>query len=199
MIDWLRPLVVGYPGLFLACTTAGIAMPVPEDVPVLFAGARIADGSAGWAPTLAVVLVGVLLRDVIAWAIGAVIGEWLLSRAWARRFIGERRLSRATTLVENHGGAAVLFARLLIGMRAPIYLVSGAMGLPLRRFLAWDVPGLVLVVPATLALGYGFGEPVVEAAAWVAGRTRALLGLTVLCAAAWLLWHTQRRAGPAGN
>ena len=86
---------LGYPGLFLACAGSGIFVPVPEDVPLLYAGTRIASGMWSWPVTLMVAWVGVGARDVTSWAVGRFLGKWLLDTGRARWLLGGRRIERA--------------------------------------------------------------------------------------------------------
>jgi membrane protein DedA with SNARE-associated domain len=66
-------------------------------------------------------------------------------------------------------------------------MVGGAMGLSARRFILWDGLGLLVAVPATLALGYFVGQPLVDGMYWGLQRTRIVVaGLSVIFAALWL-------------
>src|SRR4051812_37647163 len=70
--------VTGYPGLWLLCACSGVLVPVPEDVVLLYAGTRIAEGRWSWAVTLLVAWAGVATRDVVSWAFGRFVVGWLL-------------------------------------------------------------------------------------------------------------------------
>lgn len=181
MIQELLEGMSGYTGLFLACLGSGIVFPVPEDFPLLYAGARVRSGAFAWPATLAVSMAGVALRDLAAWGLGRVLGDTLLHRPWVRRLLGARRLDRARRMIRDHGAASVLAGRFLIGFRAPVFLLSGAMGIPLRAFLVFDGLGLLVAVPVVLALGWGFGAPIHEGAFWLFQRARlvAAIGLAV--------------------
>src|SRR5690606_41205749 len=101
------------------------------------------------------------VRDLVAYGVGRVLGEWLLAQPIAQRLIGRKRIARTRRMVEARGAGAVLFGRFLIGMRASVFLVTGAMGVSFRRFLFWDLVGLVVPVPAVVGPGHAFGEPLV--------------------------------------
>lgn len=197
MIRELVESVSGYPGLFAFCAISGLVVPLPEDFSLLYAGARIGNGDWAWAPTLIVALLGVMTRDVFAWGIGRYFGGWLLETVWADRLIGARRLQRARRLVEVHGSAAVLFGRFLIGFRAPVFMVSGAMGIDLRRFVLWDVLGLLIAVPGMIGLGYAFGAPMSDLVFWILQRTRLVVVGTALVGGLWLWWRLRERSSDA--
>ena len=111
MIQEWAERIGGYPGLVLFCAMSGIAIPLPEDVSLLYAGIKIANGTWDPVPTLVAALLGVGLRDVLVWAMGRVAGEKLLRSRWALRFIGEQKLERASALIERHGAFLTISCR----------------------------------------------------------------------------------------
>jgi membrane protein DedA with SNARE-associated domain len=181
--------VTGYPGLLLACAASGVVLPFPEDFPLLYAGMRVADGDWGWGATILVATIGVALRDALAWTFGRVLGDLLLNREGVRRWVGARGIDRARRLVTRHGAGAVLLGRFMIGFRSPVFAVAGAMGVPLRSFATWDGLGLALAVPLTVALGYEFGQPLVEAGFLLLQRTRLLVAVLVIASVALGAWR----------
>jgi membrane-associated protein len=189
MSELLDSWLLGYPALALACVLSGLGMPVPEDVIVLYAGLSIGTGRFAWAPASAIVLFGILLRDAIAWSIGRTLGSRLLDASWFQRAVGPARLTRVTTMLQDHGELAVLGGRFLIGLRAPMFAVAGATGIRFRRFLLWDGLGLCLTTPALLLTGYYVGPPVLELAEaglpYLRNLVVGAVGLTV----AWWLWR----------
>lgn len=189
MVHTLIQSSLGYPGLWLACAGSGILVPMPEDVPLLYAGTRIATGMWSWPATLLVAWIGVGLRDISAWAIGRYLVRWLLETriGW---WLGGRRLQRAERLISSHGPAAVLIGRFLIGFRAPVFMAAGAMGVPVRAFAAYDAIGLTLAIPITVGLGYWFGAPITEVAAALLQRASSVAALCVAIGVGWWLWRS---------
>lgn len=181
--------IAGYPGLFAFCALSGIAFPVPEDISLIYAGIRIDEGQMTWAPALTVALVGVLIRDVVMYGIGRFLGDWLLAKKRVRRFFGEKKLARAMDLIERRGSVAVMIGRFLIGFRSTVFLVAGAGHMSFRRFLFWDLIGLLVTVPGVVVLGYAFGPPLVELFYLLAARSREVLALLVLVAVGFALWR----------
>lgn len=178
---------LGYSGLFLACAGSGLVLPIPEDVPLLFAGTRIANGDWSWPATLAVAWLGVAVRDVVSWSVGRFLLRWLLATGRARWLLGGRRIERARRLVTDHGALAVLMGRFVIGFRTPVFVAAGAMGVPLRSFALYDALGLTLAVPLAVGLGYWFGSPVAEIAAAL-HRTSSIGGIAVAVGLGLLIW-----------
>ena len=188
--------VAGYPGLFIICAMAGMPIPIPEDVPLLYAGIRISSGEWAIAPTLLAAMSGVYLRDAIAYGIGRALGDYVLHGKWVGLWIGRSKLDRAQRLINKYGYGAVLMGRFLVGFRAPVFLVAGAMGMRRRDFFFWDLTGLVVAVPGMIAIGYGFGPPVIDVVMLAGRRFReaAVVGVIALLIV-WLavsIW--QRRS-----
>lgn len=178
--DELTAQISGYPGLFGVCALAGLLVPVPEDVVLLYAGIRIDHGHFSWIPTLLATCSGVLLRDVIVYWIGRTVGDWLLARPWLPRLVGPKKLARSLRLVEEHGTGAVVVGRLLVGMRTPVFLVAGASGVGFRKFVAVDALGIVVTVPFFVLLGFWFGTPIVEWLFTALQSARALVVVAVV-------------------
>jgi membrane protein DedA with SNARE-associated domain len=181
--------IAGYPGLLLACIGSGIVVPLPEDFPLLYAGARIGAGEWSLATVLAIGLLGVGIRDTLAWSIGRALGDAVLWRPMVRRFLGGSRLDQASDMVRRHGASAVLMGRFLVGFRAPVFVVAGASGIPLRAFLVFDGIGLVIAVPLTVVLGWMFGEPLADLVFWSLQRARIMVAVVGVAFGLWVAWR----------
>lgn len=186
----------GYPGIFLLCALSGIAFPLPEDISLLYAGIRLREGVLSWPLTLAVAASGVMVRDVVAYTLGRFFGDWFLTSKLVTRLFG-KKLQRARKMLETRGSSAVFLGRFLIGVRATVFFVAGASGVSFRKFFVWNLIGMVLTVPPVVVLGFYFGTPMLDGAAWMIHRGRfvAFMILAIFAAAIWLRVQqdTQRR------
>ena len=151
-----------YLGIFLICLFAGIGIPFPEDVAVALAGVQVKSGSVNLWPALALAGLGTLGRDIIVWCVGRYFGDWALQRPWLSRLIGAKRIENARTLVLKRGALSVLLGRALVGMRVPVFFVTGTMRIPLVHFIKWDVLGLMVTTPILVGLGAYLGAPLVD-------------------------------------
>jgi membrane protein DedA with SNARE-associated domain len=196
LFDDLTPHITGYPAFALACATCGILLPLPEDVPLIWAGMKVAVGDWEWAPTLTAALIGVQVRDWLAWGFGRALGETVLESPWVIRMFGRRRLARSQRLLNDHGALAVLFGRFFVGFRAPVFLVAGAMRLPFRQFARWDAIGLAIAVPVVVLLGFEVGQPLLDGAHWAMARLRFAAIGAVFAAFAYVWWQARQRPRP---
>jgi membrane protein DedA with SNARE-associated domain len=190
VVQGLIESVTGYPGLWLVCTSSGVVLPLPEDVPLMYAGTRIAEGLWTWPLTLVIAWVGVGARDVLSWAFGRYVVRRLIEAGRLGWLVSGRRATRARDLVGDHGSKAVLLGRFLVGFRVPVFVAAGATGVPLRSFVLVDGVGLMLAVPMAVGLGFWFGVPVAELTAAVLQRLSS--GSLVVGAVAALMWLTWR-------
>jgi hypothetical protein len=99
---------------------------------------------------LPVVIAGVVLGDGLLYGMGRLWGTWLLSRQWVqRRLVSPEKRAEIEKNFHDRGIAVLLGARLLPGIRTPIFLMAGVLRVPLGRFLLADglyaIPGVNLL------------------------------------------------------
>jgi len=196
MLEAILDGIQTYPGLFFTIIS-GLVLPVPEDIVLLWAGMRTAAGELDALPALVAACAGVLVRDIIAWGIGRVAGDWLLQRKVVENVLGRDKLDRARELFVERGSVAVILGRFLVGMRVTVFIVGGSMRVPFRTFVFWDAIGVIVSCPLLLWLGARFGQPMIDIAYRVLQGTSgtwlaffAVVGGVVL----WLRWRAKRRA-----
>lgn len=186
MIQELMGTGAGYPGLWLVCAGSGLFLPMPEDVPLMYAGTRIAANTLGWPGTLVVAWLGVVTRDLSAWAAGRYLFGWMIRTGWFEWMVNQRRIDRAERLISKHGASAVLMGRFMIGFRVPFFVAAGAMGVPLRAFAAYDALGLLFAVPLAVGLGFLFGEPIAELTAFILNRSGTIVAMVAVVLIGWM-------------
>jgi membrane protein DedA with SNARE-associated domain len=194
-MDEILARVASYPGIYALCATAGILVPVSEDVPVLYAGLLVGTDKLSLFPTLAVAFAGVWTRDMIAYSVGWFLGRAVLENRFVRRFLGQGHIDRALESVSRRGGVAVITGRFMVGIRASVFLTSGALGVRPTQFVLYDTLGLCFTVPLTVGLGYFFGEPAVGGVIWLVQHKTVgiavVLGILAVVVGVWT-WRRRR-------
>ncbi|HZR81386.1 MAG TPA: VTT domain-containing protein [Candidatus Binatia bacterium] len=128
----------GLVAVFVATFAEGIGIPLPGQTLLVAAAVLAARGEISLAAVVATGAVASAGGLLAGWAIGRYGGRRLLER-----FAGAR-LKRVEDLFCRYDAGLVTLGRFVDGARQLTGLVAGALGMELRRFLAWDVVGAVL-------------------------------------------------------
>jgi membrane protein DedA with SNARE-associated domain len=173
-----------YVGVFAALVAAGVGFPMPEEIPIVTAGALAGHAAQDpnrtlhWWLLLPVCILGVVISDGLLYLVGRVFGLGLLKFPLMARLLPPERLRRIQHNFRRYGVLILLFARFLPGIRSPIFLTAGMMRLSWRRFLLADglyaIPGVSLL----FFLAYWFTDQfrdLVERAEADLDRVRPLL------------------------
>jgi membrane protein DedA with SNARE-associated domain len=183
-----------YLGIILFLVLTGCGLPIPEEVPVVTAGVLAAQGGLHPLGGFLACLIGALLGDSVMYAIGYHWGHSLL-KAHPRfaRFLHAEREEKFERMIRRHGMKVLFVARFMIGVRSPVYLSTGILRIPFRRFLLTDLFCATAVVGTFYWLTYAFGEHI---ASWL---RQAELGLTsfillaILAVAAFFYYRRRQR------
>lgn len=147
----------GYVGVFVALLAAGFGFPIPEELPVLTAGALVGheDTKLNWYVMLPVVMAGVVIGDGVLYGLGRVWGRRLLNVGFIRRnFVPVDKQEQIEKNFAERGIWVLLGARLLPGIRAPVFIMAGVLKVPLGRFLLADAIYAIPLVNILFWLAY---------------------------------------------
>jgi membrane protein DedA with SNARE-associated domain len=185
-----------YVGVFAALVAAGVGFPMPEEIPIVTAGALAGHASQDpssalrWWILLPLCILGVVISDGLLYLVGRTFGMGLLRFPFVVRILPRERVQRVQRNFKKHGVLILLFARVLPGIRSPIFLTAGIMRLSWRRFLLADgiyaVPGVSLLFFLAYWFTDQFRDLVTKAEVEVS-RIRplvilaAILGVAVYC------------------
>jgi len=144
-----------YAGVFGALVSAGFGAPIPEELPIATGGVLVGrdwGDPAGlkWWIMLPLCILGVVLCDSLLYVAGRKWGRWLIRKRWVqRRLLTEERFRTIEKNFHDYGIRILLIARLLPGIRTPVFLSAGICRLPFRKFLLADalyaIPGINLI------------------------------------------------------
>jgi len=185
-----------YWGLFLVILAeeGGIPLPIPGDLFIAAMGFLALTGRAAFLPTAAVVTVATVLGAGALYLFSRHAGRPLLVRI-ARRFgFTEAREQRLEGLLARHGAAAVVFLRLVPGLRIVMTVVAGVLRLaPATFVLGTFVAGMVWsTIYYWLGWGLGAGYQRLAASVPVEALWPWLAGVGVVGLVGLLLWHRRR-------
>jgi membrane-associated protein len=146
-----------YGGLFLLPILGSVGLPVPEDAILLLCGVLISRGSVAPLPAMLAVYVGVLLSDLLLYAVGRKYCGRIVTHGIFRKILPPRRLISLEQRFNRSGPIIILLCRQLFWLRAKIFLVAGMMKMPVCRFVFADAVAALLTVGIMVTLGYKGG------------------------------------------
>jgi membrane protein DedA with SNARE-associated domain len=181
-----------YLGIFVFLVLTGCGFPIPEEVAIVVAGVLSAEGKLHVGYALAACLAGAVVGDSLLYFIGRWGGKRLAKHPALTRFLHAERDPRLETAIKRHSFKALLLARFLVGIRAPVYLAAGAVRMPFRRFLLTDLFCATLVVFIFFGLAYAFGDDVAHRIR-TAEKTATLFVVLAVLVVGGLLYYRHRQ------
>jgi membrane protein DedA with SNARE-associated domain len=181
---------ISYPGFFLFIALTGCGLPIPEEAAIVIAGVLSSQNQLDWRIAFAVCLAGAVVGDSCMYAIGYRWGHGIFTShpRFAKLFASENE-EQFQKAVEAHALKVMLLARFLVGIRAPVYVMTGVVRLPFRRFLIYDVISASLVVGVVFGLSYLFGEQVTVWVRHAEIRATIVVALVIIAAVAILYYR----------
>lgn len=174
-----------------------LGVPLPEELPILAAGALAREAVIRWWIALPLCIVGVLVGDVVLYWAGRHWGERLLGWRVVRFVLTEARERRLLSAYRRHGLKIVVIARHVVGLRAAAFLTAGIARLPFWKFLLVDTAAACVGVPVSFGFAYFFTDQLRAVLDDIHRVERWLLLLGLLTLAGWVtlrVWRKSREA-----
>jgi len=171
--------------LTFAEAAAFVGFVVPGETAVILGGVLAFRHSVSLSVMVALVVLAAVLGDTVGYEVGRRYGQRLLGlRIFAKHRValdaGRARLVRV-------GGRGVFLARFTAFLRAVMPGLAGTVGMPYRRFLAWNAAGgLVWGVGFTM-LGYVAGASYRQIENYAGKFSELILVVIALAALAWVV------------
>lgn len=176
---------------------SGLGVPLPEDITLIGAGVLTALGSISIWGAVTVGIFGVLLGDAILYTLGRVYGRKAFTLPLIRTIMTPRRIVMAERRILRNSHFICFTARFLPGLRAPIYLTAGIMGVRPVVFYGLDGLAALISVPIWIWVGNWVGENL-EVGLMIADRVQwALVAGFIAIVAGYLIYrrsYKKRRA-----
>lgn len=201
IVSWLGPIFSGASGYaiigaaVLLERSIMIGLVVPGDVTLAMGGIFAARGD--------LTLVWVIVLGTIAAIVGESVGYWLGRRygvSLIRRLPLANRLADKVEDVEDlfrrHGGKAVAIGRYATAAGAFIPFAAGMGRMRYPRFLAFDVPAIIVWAAAIALVGFLFGENLGLVDRIISRFGYVMLGVVLVGAGlyAWKRYRDRKRA-----
>jgi undecaprenyl-diphosphatase len=177
---------------------AGIGLLIPGETALIVGGLVAGQGKIDVVLLIAIAWSAAVLGDLTSFTIGHRLGREFIVRHGPRVKITEDRLRTVERFYDRHGGKAVFLGRFVGLVRAVSPFVAGSSGMPLRRFLPYDVLAAGIMSTAFCLLGYLFWRSLAKVLKIARQGTLALaivisVGVGIVAAMRWLRVEANRR------
>lgn len=191
---WVAYAVIG--ALVFGETAVFLGFVLPGETAVVLGGVLASRGHVSLATLAAVVVAAAVTGPIVGYEIGRQMGDRLFAARAMRRVPGGPQRARAA--LRERGGLAVMLGRFVVFVRAVMPAAAGAVRVPYRTFLFYNVAGGLVWGVGYCLLGYLAGS------AYAAVERRVGTGLAVAVAlvvvAALGVWAVRRhRAAASGS
>jgi membrane protein DedA with SNARE-associated domain len=157
MFEWVTSVItrLGYLGVAALTFLENLFPPIPSELIIPLAGFTAARGDLRLGLVIVMGTAGSLLGAILWYLLGKRIGEQRL-RSWVARHgkwlaLSVQDVERAQRWFERHGAAAVVFGRLIPGVRTLVSLPAGFTAMRFAPFVLYSAIGTVIW---TTALAY---------------------------------------------
>ena len=169
-------------------TGAFVGLVAPGETALLLGGLVAGQGQIDVLTMIAVVWAAAVAGDLTSFYLGRRLGRAFMVKHGARVQITEERLHQVERFFDRHGGKAILIGRFVGLVRAIAPFLAGSSGMPLRRFLPYDVVGAGLWGSSFVLLGYVFWQSFSQLVDYAKKGALALGAVIVLVVAiVWLV------------
>jgi membrane-associated protein len=188
---WVAYAVIA--ALVFGETAVFLGFVLPGETAVVLGGVLASRGHLSLATLVAVVVIAAVAGPIVGYEIGRRMGDRLFAARVMRRVPGGP--DRAREVLRRRGGLAVMLGRFVAFVRAVMPAAAGAVKVPFRTFLFYNVAGGLIWGVGYCLLGYLAGS------AYSAVERRVGTGLAVAVAlvvvAAVVVWSVRRHRAAA--
>jgi membrane protein DedA with SNARE-associated domain/membrane-associated phospholipid phosphatase len=178
-------------------TGAFVGLVAPGETAMLLGGLVAGQGQIEVITLIAIVWAAAVAGDLTSFYLGRRLGRAFLVKHGPKFQITEPRLRHVEGFFDKHGGKAILIGRFVGLVRAIAPFLAGSSGMPLRRFVPYDVVGAGLWSSSFIVLGYIFWQSFGELVDY-AKKGAFALG-TVIVLVVGIVWGVRWLRDPANR
>jgi undecaprenyl-diphosphatase len=135
---------------------AGIGLIIPGETALIVGGVVAGQGQIDIVLLIAIAWVASVAGDLVSFWLGHRLGREFLVKHGPKIQIDEHRLEQVEGFYDRHGGKAVFLGRFVGLVRAVSPFVAGSSGMPLRRFVPYDVLAAGIITTVYALIGFVF-------------------------------------------
>ena len=199
MVEWITSTMtsMGYVGIALLMFAENLFPPIPSELIMPLAGFTVAQGKMNLVLAVVAGLVGTMLGALPWYYAGKLLGEERL-KSLADKYgkwitLSSRDIDKADNWFDRHGAKAVLFCRLVPGVRTLISLPAGLSEMSLVPFLIYSTIGSALWIFALTYAGYLLGDNYDRVDEYLGPVSKIVLVILLIWFALWVGKRMMRR------
>lgn len=164
MASWVMRMIhsAGSPAIALLMFIENVFPPIPSELIMPLAGYMVTRGQLSMAGIIVAGTVGSVLGALPLYYLGRKVGQKRMKELAERHgrwvTVSPDEIDRAKGWFDRHGGMAVLFCRLIPGVRSLISIPAGIDRMNLAAFLAYTTVGSAIWTALLAWLGYVLGS-----------------------------------------
>lgn len=152
----------GYVVLFALLFACGLGLPLPEDIPLIIAGALISQGKMTWGVAAIVAWCGIIGGDIVLYHIAKRVGMEITRVPFIGKHVTRERIERVEKLFEKYGVGVVGIGRLFAGIRGAMVVCAGAIRYNFFVFVIADGLAAIVSGGAFMLLGHWIGTKLLD-------------------------------------
>lgn len=188
--SWL--LNYGSIALFILLALGILALPIPEETLMVAAGAMIHNEMLRATPTLLAAYGGSICGMTLSYVLGATAGSYFLEKVAGKIGFSEHHLERAHHWFERFGTWTLMIGYFIPGVRHFTGFAAGTTRLEFSRFALFAYTGAILWASSFIALGYFFGDYVLEYVHRLNVRVDDVVTVSIVLIAGYLIWRLSK-------
>jgi membrane protein DedA with SNARE-associated domain len=183
----------GYGGLFVALVLGNVGAPVGSEIVLPVSGGLTATGhlTALWL-TIAVAVIGELVGQTIAYAVGRFGGVPVLERFGKYVGFHHEQMERFHRFIERYGTFAVFICRFLPVIRGVCGFPAGIAEMNLAHFYLWTFLGSAIFCTLLVSLGFAFGDHLNAILPLLHRGGTVVAIVAILAIVAGIVWYRSR-------
>jgi membrane protein DedA with SNARE-associated domain/membrane-associated phospholipid phosphatase len=147
----------GYFVLVLALTLGILAVPIPIEALMGYAGFLSFQGQLNWFGSILAASIGCISGMLLGYLIGFKLGMPFFEKYGSRLHLGPKRLNKTSEWFKKYGNKLIIIAFFIPGIRHFTSYFSGITRLPFRVYTFYSVLGSVIWVSTFILLGKMLG------------------------------------------
>ena len=205
MAEWVQNLMdsMGYLGILLLMILENVFPPIPSELIMPSAGFAASRGELNVLLVIAMGTLGSVLGTLPLYYIGRAFGEERLV-AWADKHgrwltLSGKDIRKVDDWFDRHGTKAVLFGRMVPGIRSLLSLPAGMSEMPMPTFLLYSAIGSGLWATLLTGAGYLLGENYDRVEQYIGPIGQVVLAVVVVAAVVWFVRRRREQKRQPGT